>query len=860
MPSELCMVIWLFYYEGKLMKRYQRRQDSVRQRLSGWLSVAWLIPAVACLCGCPKSETPAGPESGGDTEFEVESLLSGGPVEPLSPQGEAVTARGVLDAMVAAYKSASSYGDQGLTRIVAPGDGQPQEMKSHCLVAMSRPNKLRLKVDSGDLVCDGRQVWASTAYLRGQVMQRPAPEAITPETVLADGIFAKSISEMPTNTFSWLPIQVVLLLADDPLKTLLYQSEELTLLNDAPIEGQLCHRVQSTGQRGRGVFWIDKQTHVLRRFEFPTNRLERMVGRSGLTLVGEYQNAQLNSEIDPRAFIFDAPADTKFVETFILPGHDLLGKPVGELDFSDLDGKPVAADFLSGKVGVLDIWATSCAPCRQTMPEMSKAYAKYKDNEKVAFMAVSVDEPTVANDTLLEVLGDWGVELPVFRDLKKSAFAKFNLPGIPTVIMVGPKGLIQDYGQPVPAEELSAKIDAILAGQDLYTQTLDGAKLGVSDFLQIRKRCVDADLYVLDEQVSNMVEVLPRTEPKSLKINKLWSSAELAGENITPGNILVVEKGDGPPKLLVLKTEFAPQIKTSVVEIGIDGKVVATHQLETAPNEPAMYLRTDLGGDGRRYYAASSMGLPHAYILDEEFKVLLKYPDDATSTQHPGIGDVLLTDLDGDKELEMAVGYFDVVGLQCVSLKGERIWAERSLVNVLRIAPMEPDAQGQRSLLCTNIQPDKGTLALVDAKGKRQAELAVPERGLIWVSTADLDGDGHQEVCSLAHSPTRDITAVGLTVGGEELWSYPMPKGVHSQQIESVTSGRLLPQGPGQWILASADGTIHILSAGGKLVDSFAYGKELTGLAAATWQDKRVLLVDTTEGLDAWQVELPSAP
>ena len=843
------------------MKRYQRRRNLERAGLSGWLLVVCLILGVACVSGCRKSDEPSGSEAGVAEEPGVESPSSDKPAEPLAPQLPSVSAEEVLRAMASAYKTATSYADQGQIRIAAPGSGQPEEMKGSCQVAMIRPNKLRLQVaqvrvprGQGVLVCDGSQLCAFTGYLPGQILKRPAPEAITVEHVLADSIFARAISEMPTYTLSSIPIQLVLLLADDPLKTLLYQSEEIELLSAAPIDGQLCHRVQTIGPRGKGVFWIDGQTHVLLRFEFPTAQIEQATGQKGVTIVGEYLGAQLNPSIDPRAFMFDMPRGAKFVEAFVPPGLNLLGKPLGELGFSDLEGKPLAADFLSGKVGVLDIWATTCVPCRQTMPEMAKAHEKYKDNEKVAFMAVSVDEPTVENDTLLAVLTEWGAELPVFRDLKKSSFERFGLRGIPTTIIVGPKGLIQEVGQPVSADQLSGRIDALLAGKDLYTQILGSTERAEKEFLRIRKKFIDTDLYVIDQQNANAVEILPRTEPESLKISKLWSCAEVTGENTTPGNVLVVEEDGKPPRILVLKTEFSPQVRTSIVEIGIDGKVIATHPLETDANEPAMFLRTGVGADGRRRYAASAMGLQHVYLLDEEFKTLLKYPDEPTSSPHAGIGDVRLLDMDADGKLEMAVGYFQLVGLQCVSLEGERIWAERSLMNVLRIAPMSPDAQRRQSLLCTNIQPDRGTVVVVDSAGKRQAEVVIPGSRLIWISAADLDGDGGQDLLGLAQSTSSGMTAVGFNISGEELWQVPLPRGMHRQQMESVTSGKLLPQEQGQWIIASPDGTIQIISADGKLVDRFAYGTELSGLATATWAGKRVLLVDTIEGLEACQI------
>ena len=87
-----------------------------------------------------------------------------------------------------------------------------------------------------------------------------------------------------------------------------------------------------------------------------------------------------------------------------------------------------------------------------------------------------------------------------------------------------------------------------------------------------------------------------------------------------------------------------------------------------------------------------------------------------------------------------------------------------------------------------------------------------------------------------------------------------MPQGMHRHQIEAVTTGDLLPEKPRHWLLAGADGTIHLVAADGKPIDSFAYGTELTGLATAQWDGKHVLLVSTVGGVDAWQVEPPETP
>jgi hypothetical protein len=199
----------------------------------------------------------------------------------------------------------------------------------------------------------------------------------------------------------------------------------------------------------------------------------------------------------------------------------------------------------------------------------------------------------------------------------------------------------------------------------------------------------------------------------------------------------------------------------------------------------------------------------------------------------------------------------DVVGVQGVSLEGERLWANRSLATVLQVAVLGADADGRRNLLCTN---EQGTLVILDGEGRRQGEIKVPGYVVYRIWAADLNGDDRPELCGLSPTEPGALVAVGLDLKGEVLWNYPLPHGVHECPIEAVTSGRLLSDKTGQWLVAAADGSIHILAADGRLLDRFNYGAPLTGLATAQWDGKRVLLVSTPQGVDAWEVQPPGTP
>ena len=63
----------------------------------------------------------------------------------------------------------------------------------------------------------------------------------------------------------------------------------------------------------------------------------------------------------------------------------------------------------------------------------------------------------------------------------------------------------------------------------------------------------------------------------------------------------------------------------------------------------------------------------------------------------------------------------------------------------------------------------------------------------------------------------------------------------------------------GEWWLAGPDGSIHLITADGKLFDSFFYGQALSGIAAGKLGDAAVLLVAAEDGLTAWEVTAPEA-
>jgi len=138
--------------------------------------------------------------------------------------------------------------------------GRPLGEKGNFGVTLDRPNhKLRVDVYRGVLVSDGQKLWATMGNLPNQVIQREAPTEVTIESVHPNHNLADAMTG-PTHAFSWLPVQLILLLGDDPLKTLLYGADEPGLLEPAAIGQNPCYRVGFRREDGPGILWIDQKT------------------------------------------------------------------------------------------------------------------------------------------------------------------------------------------------------------------------------------------------------------------------------------------------------------------------------------------------------------------------------------------------------------------------------------------------------------------------------------------------------------------------------------------------------------------------------------------------------------------------
>jgi len=103
-------------------------------------------------------------------------------------------------------------------------------------------------------------------------------------------------------------------------------------------------------------------------------------------------------------------------------------KPVPALSFTDKDGKALSLADFHGKLVVLDVWATWCAPCRKEFPRLDKLQAAFGDRD-LAVVAVSVD------------LGGKAQVEKFYQEIKVSHLAEYLDPSGESTKTLGLRGL-----------------------------------------------------------------------------------------------------------------------------------------------------------------------------------------------------------------------------------------------------------------------------------------------------------------------------------------------------------------------------------------------------------------------------------
>jgi thiol-disulfide isomerase/thioredoxin len=125
-----------------------------------------------------------------------------------------------------------------------------------------------------------------------------------------------------------------------------------------------------------------------------------------------------------------------------------VGARVPAYSATTLDGHELTLESLRGKVVVLNVWATWCAPCRAEMPALQRLQQRY-GAEGLEVVAVSVDTPPGTMAPLGQFSSDvrayvesLGLTFTILHDPQRSIERLFLVPGLPTTFIIDRDGRI----------------------------------------------------------------------------------------------------------------------------------------------------------------------------------------------------------------------------------------------------------------------------------------------------------------------------------------------------------------------------------------------------------------------------------
>jgi len=120
-----------------------------------------------------------------------------------------------------------------------------------------------------------------------------------------------------------------------------------------------------------------------------------------------------------------------------------VGRPVPDLELTALGTSkaPVRLSSFKGKVILLDVWASWCAPCKEELPMLDDMAVRLR-SKGVEVVGVSIDENRSDAEQFLRTRPHWTLRLAHDPDGKLPA--RLEPPKMPTSYIVDRRGVIRE--------------------------------------------------------------------------------------------------------------------------------------------------------------------------------------------------------------------------------------------------------------------------------------------------------------------------------------------------------------------------------------------------------------------------------
>ena len=122
----------------------------------------------------------------------------------------------------------------------------------------------------------------------------------------------------------------------------------------------------------------------------------------------------------------DAPS--KPAAKVVAAAPPVLPPSVMNADLKSTNGQPLKLSNYSGKVLLVNLWATWCGPCRNETPELVKLHKEYQDRG-LEMVGLSTEDPVASAQSVEEFVRQYGVDYHIGWASREVTIALFQMTG-----------------------------------------------------------------------------------------------------------------------------------------------------------------------------------------------------------------------------------------------------------------------------------------------------------------------------------------------------------------------------------------------------------------------------------------------
>jgi thiol-disulfide isomerase/thioredoxin len=134
------------------------------------------------------------------------------------------------------------------------------------------------------------------------------------------------------------------------------------------------------------------------------------------------------------------------------------GSPLADATLVDNDGNEIASAALVGQPLIINVWNSTCAPCKKELPAFAAVHADLGDD--IRFVGVNNLDNAEVNESFAR---DRGVRYELLRDTADSFASSLGIATLPVTLFVAPDGTILRQTGVLEEDELREYAAELLA-------------------------------------------------------------------------------------------------------------------------------------------------------------------------------------------------------------------------------------------------------------------------------------------------------------------------------------------------------------------------------------------------------------